>query len=164
MLAVPFVSDEKYLWMKLSTEYLLVNFRKEFIAKTQYELDSCMSIDKFVKVCENGKQILSSGVMDCEMKLFLSKLKIPNECQYKVIDGFEFWQQLNTENSWIFAMKNSTIGTLKCDGYNSEEITFMGTGTLSLFGNCELETNSYRLFSRYSKWVNESVHLMVMKI
>lgn len=161
LITIPFINNDKQIRIRRKSDYFLVNEKNmEFLMRSQSEMDECKRIDNAEnKICPMSKIIKDQHQIECEWKMFKNSSEIPNECIILVEKSEELWQPLQLENSWIFSMNKPTNCVLKCDGFDAENITLKNSGIITIFGNCEFETENFKVMSHYSKYLNESIKI-----
>lgn len=124
--------------------FALIHPTKSYLAVTDDRLSyssfdnmrDCHSINNLYSICPYISTYSTIYNPICETKLLTDvNLKLPAECNYKLIYGhIDIWQNVNN-NKWIYVQSEPTKLTVKCDD-EIKDTQLSGTGVITLPANC----------------------------
>jgi len=111
------ITLNEFILIQPSSKYIALDKSKQqFITFSEFEYNRCLTIlgDKFI--CRQTKPILLAHLVEnCEIKLLQANNKIPQICDTRIIhSNTAFFIQLQTVNTWLFAVPRSETLTISC--------------------------------------------------
>lgn len=146
IIPIPQASNQIFMEIRSTTEYLLVNDKNEtYYDLTKLELNACNDIgDQLICKIRHPSYKFGDLTGRCEMALIRNSTSKHTNCQMQPVALEERWTQLDDIHSWIFALASDRSYNVSCNDF-TKTITLSGSGLLYLSGNCSFEGDTMQI-------------------
>lgn len=115
------ITNNEYILIQPSSKFVALDESKQhFITLSEIEYNNCLKIFENKFICKQQKPISLAHLVDnCEIKLLQVSNKIPDICDKRIIHSNNaFFIQLQTMNTWLFAVPHPVSLTISCTNDN----------------------------------------------
>lgn len=157
---VPLPRYNNTLTMKLSSELIAINIRKEiYMQLSDQDLKHCIKIEPATYVCSLHKPTLNmrNPQAPCEIGTITNST---SNCTYITNTCYNKWTSLNTPNTWLYTCCSECITQVICQEHMTSR-SIKGTGIVRIQEGCVVkngeETFYTQKYYRSSTYINPRI-------